>query len=151
MQEDREKENNGEMKHIRILGRVMRQTGAYKIWIGFVAFVLVCSAIVWLAEPGIDSFGDGFWYCYAVVTTVGFGDVVATALVVRVLSVLMSIFAVVVIAILTGVVVNFYNHIIELRREDSLAAFLEKVDRLPEMSKEELQEVAERVRNFMKK
>ena len=137
------------MKNLRILVKLLRQTGAHKIWIGFVAFVLVCSVIVWLAEPGIETFGDGFWYCYAVVTTVGFGDVVAVTAVVRVLSVILSVYAVVVIAIVTGVVVSFYNQIRELRQKDSLAAILDTVERLPEMSKEELQEVSDKVKKFM--
>ena len=139
------------MKSFRIFKRLLRTTGAHKIWIGFVAFVLVCSAVVWLAEPGIDSFGDGFWYCYAVVTTVGFGDVVATTTVVRVLSILMSIYAVVVIAIITGIVVSLYNQITELKQKDSLAAFLDKAERLPELSREELQEIADKVKEFVKK
>ena len=51
------------------------------------------------------------WYCFAVITTIGFGDFYATSLIGRVLTVILGIYGIVVVAILTSVVVNFYNEI----------------------------------------
>ena len=53
-----------------------------------------------------------------------------------------------VIAILTGIVVNFYNEILELRRKETLSAFLDRLEKLPELSHEELVEMSERVHKF---
>ena len=88
------------------------------------------------------------WYCYAVVTTIGFGDVVAQTLLSRVLSVALSISAALVIALVTGVVVNYYNQITELRRKETLSALMDKLERLPELSKEELEDISRRVKDF---
>ena len=40
---------------------------------------------------GFDSFGDALWYSFAVVTTIGFGDVVATTLVGRIITVILGL------------------------------------------------------------
>ena len=139
------------MKQIRLLKHILRQTGADKIWTGFVAFFLVCAAVIWLREPYITTFGDGVWYCYAVVTTIGFGDLTVTTHLARVLSMLLSVYAVLVIAIITGVVVNYYNQLVALRQKESLAALMNQLERLPELSREELEQIACQVRDYQGK
>ncbi len=136
------------MKRLRVLRQVMKQTGADKIWTGFLALFFACAAIIWLREPGIHTYRQALWYCYAVVTTIGFGDVVAQTMLARVLSVVLSISAVLVIALITGVIVNYYNQIMELKRKETLSALMDRLERLPELSGEELEEIAQKVREF---
>ena len=137
------------MRRMRILRNIMKETGADKIWFGFLAFFFICTVIIWLREPEIKRWGDAFWYCFAVVTTIGFGDVVVHLLLSRVLSVILSIYAVLVIAIVTGVVVNYYTQIVDMKRKESLAALAEKLKRLPELSHEELEEISQKVREWI--
>ena len=99
----------------------------------------------------MHSYGDALWYCYAVVTTIGFGDVVAQSFLSRVLSVLLSVSAALVIALITGVVVNYYNQISALRQKETLAAFVDKLEHLPELPPEELEQISLRVREFQNK
>lgn len=139
------------MRRIQILRRVLKRTGAYKIWTGFLAFFFVCALVIWLREPAITTLGDALWYCYAVVTTIGFGDVTVTTRLARALSVVLSIYAVLVIAIVTGVVVNFYNQLVALRQKETLAAFLDRLEHLPELPPEELEQIARRVREYQRK
>ena len=136
------------MKRIHILRDVLRQTGASKIWTGFLVQFFISAGIIWLREPDIHSYGDALWYCYAVVTTIGFGDIVVQCLLSRILSVFLSISAMIDIAIITGVIVNYYMQVTELRRKETLAAFIDKLKRLPELSPEELRELSEKVKAF---
>ncbi|MER2150598.1 MAG: potassium channel family protein [Candidatus Limivicinus sp.] len=139
------------MKRIQVLKRVLRDTGANRIWAAFVIEFFVSAAIIWLCEPDFHRYGDALWYLYAVVTTIGFGDFVAQHLVSRILSVLMSISAAVVIAIITGVIVNYFNHISSIRNEETLAAFMDKLEHLPELPPEELEQLSLKVRDFRNK
>ena len=139
------------MKRIQVLKRVLRDTGANRIWAAFVIEFFVSAAIIWLCEPDFHRYGDALWYLYAVVTTIGFGDFVAQHLVSRILSVLMSISAAVVIAIITGVIVNYFNHISSIRNEETLAAFMDKLEHLPELQPEELEQLSLKVRDFRNK
>ena len=81
----------------------------------------------------------------------GFGDLVAQHLVSRILSVLMSINAALVIALITGVIVNYYNQMNAIRNQETLAAFMDKLEHLPELPPEELEQLSLRVRDFRNK
>lgn len=136
------------MKKLRILSTVLKKTKADKIVLGFVIFLFVCAFIIMLAEPDITRYGDALWYCYAVFSTIGFGDIVATAFVTKVLSVLITVYALFAVAVVTGVVVSFYNSCVEQQFKDSKTAFLDKLQRLPELSKEELESIAEKAKKW---
>ena len=51
-------------------------------------------------------------------------------------------------AIATGVVVNFYTQMVELQRKETLAMFMDQLERLPELSREELENISRKVRQF---
>ncbi len=126
----------------------MKATGAYRVLIGFIIFFLIGTTVIWIQEPHITTWGDSFWYCFSLVSTRGFGDVVVYTPASRLFSVLMSIYAVVSIAIVTGVIVSFYNQLVRMRMKDSLSGIINRLELLPELSKEELAEISERVRKI---
>ena len=139
------------MKGLRILVRILKQTGATRILLGFIVLYFLCALIIWLREPQIKTYGDGLWYCYAVITTIGFGDVIVTSHVSRVVSMILSSYAVLAIAIITGVVVNYYNQIVELKQSETITAVLDRLEHMPEMSKDELEELSRDVRSIRRK
>ena len=126
----------------------MRKTGADKFGIAFLVLFFACAGIIWLIDPGIHNLGEALWYCFSVVTTIGFGDVIAEHFVSRALSVVLSVAAVLVIALITGVIVNYYTHVIDLKNKETLTAFMDELERLPELSHDELVEISERVKIF---
>ena len=139
------------MRKLKILGRIMKETRADRILSGFVIFYVGCAVIIWLWEPGIKSLGDALWYCYAVITTIGFGDIIVTTHIARIISVVLSIYAVLVIAIVTGVIVNYFTQIVQLRQKETLASVLDKLERLPEMSERELEELSKQIHDMRQK
>ena len=50
--------------------------------------------------------------------------------------------------IVTGVVVSYFQQSVQVQFEDSKMAFLDKLERLPELSKEELEEIAAKARKL---
>ena len=64
-----------------------------------------------MVEETIPTFWDALWYCFAVITTIGFGDFAAVSIIGRVLTVILGIYGIVIVAIITSVIVNFYNEI----------------------------------------
>ena len=136
------------VKKFRTLRSILRQTLADRVLLSFLAFILFCALAIWILEPGITHFSDALWYCYAVITTVGFGDVYVTRFASKMLSVLLSIYSVISIAILTGVVVNFFTELVALRRKESLASIIDKLEHLPDLTREELDEISEHIRNL---
>ena len=61
---------------------------------------------------------------------------------------LLVIYSLFVVAIATGVVVNFYTQMVELQRKETLAMFMDQLERLPELSREELENISRKVRQF---
>lgn len=136
------------MKKLRILWGILRHTHADRILLGFVLFLLADAAIIQIVEPDISRYGDALWYCYAVISTAGFGDIVAVTLIGKTCSVLLTIYTLFVVAIVTGVVVNFYTQLVELQRKETLAAFMDKLERLPELSKDELETISKNIKRY---
>ena len=135
------------MKRIKVLGSVLKRTRADKIIIGFITFIFAIAAVIQLVEPD-NRYGDALWYCYAVISTAGFGDVVAVTFIGKMCSVLLTIYSLFVVAIATGVVVNFYTQMVEMQRKETLAMFMDQLERLPELSREELENISRKVRQF---
>ena len=129
------------INRFKLLGNILRHTKADRVLLSFVCFVFADAALIWLFEPTIRTYGGALWYCYAVISTAGFGDVVVTSVIAKILSVVLTCYAVLVLAIVTGVVVNYYNQVTEIRDKETLRSFLSQLERLPELSQEELKEL----------
>lgn len=139
------------MKKLRILKKILVRTHAHKILFGFVLFILAVALILTLREPGIHNYCDALWYCYAVISTTGFGDIVVVTFIGKALSILLTIYSILVIAIVTGVVVNYYNQIIKLQQEATVTSYINKLEHLPELSKTELEEISQKIAKFKAK
>lgn len=138
------------MQKLRVMKGVFVRTRAYRVLYSFLMFFFLGALVIWLADPGIESYGRALWYCYAVVSTVGFGDVVAGAFITRIISVLLTVYGLFALAILTGVIVNAYTQMIQIQQRETLAAYADKLEHLPELSREELEELSRGIRKFRK-
>ena len=96
---------------MKLLLNILVKTHAFDALVGLMAFIIAFSFMIPVVEPNITNFWDAMWYCFTVVTTIGFGDFYATTVVGRILTVVLGIYGIVVVAILTSVVVNFYNEV----------------------------------------
>ncbi len=133
------------MKKLKLLWRICRTTDADKIVLGFVAFVLFSAFIFTLVEPGIGGYGDGIWYAFAVFTTIGFGDMVAVTLIGRISTIMLGLYGILVIALIPGIIVNYYIEMSKIKARSSVATCLDQMERLPELSREDLEKISEAV------
>ena len=136
------------MKRLKLLKGVLKKTHANSIILGFVIFVLLCGLLIFIIDPNIHSYGDALWYLYSVTFTVGLGDVSVSTIIARICSLLVSVYALFVTALATGVVVSFYNRCVEQEYKETREAILDKLSRLPELSKEELAEISDKVKEI---
>lgn len=99
------------LEKMKLLLDILVKTHTIDIIVCLFAFMVAFSFILPKMEPSIDDFWDGMWYCFTVITTIGFGDMVAVTRAGRLLTVVLGIYGIVVVAILTSVIVNFYNEV----------------------------------------
>lgn len=93
----------------RVLFKIMLSTFTLEILFGLVMMVVFASLVFMKVEPAITTFPDGLWYCFAIVTTIGFGDFYAVTPIGRLISVLLGIYGIIVVSVITSIAVNFYN------------------------------------------
>jgi len=99
-----------------VLREIIRKTYAAEIIFGLMLLIVALSYVLEFTEESFTSFWDGLWYCFAVVTTIGFGDLTPTTEIGRLLSVILGLYGIVVVALITSIIVNFYG---EMKKEDA--------------------------------
>ncbi|MBR3539032.1 MAG: hypothetical protein IKN79_08165 [Eubacterium sp.] len=95
-----------------ILMKIIRKTYALEILFGLGMLIISFSYVLqYFDRNTFHSFGDGLWYCFAVVTTTGFGDIAAASPAGRILSVILGIYGIIVVSLITSIIVNFYTEV----------------------------------------
>ena len=95
--------------NLKMLQHIIRETYAAEIIFGLLILIFTFSYLLAMTEPNMTEYWDAVWYCFAIVTTIGFGDITAVTLVGRILSVILGIYGIVVVALITSIIVNFYG------------------------------------------
>ena len=96
---------------LRGLLKIIRKTYVFEIVYGLIVLMVAFSFYFYIMEDGIKTFGDGLWYCFAIITTIGFGDFTVHSVVGRILSVILGVYGIIVVASITSVIVNYYNEV----------------------------------------
>jgi voltage-gated potassium channel len=134
------------MRKLNILWKIIKMAALDKIIYGFIIFVLVISFIITLVEPSIYTYGDGLWYSFISFTTIGFGDIVAITFIGRICTVILVIYGMLIIALIPGVIVSYYQEIIKIKSDNNISEFLLDLERLPNLPKERLEEISNNIK-----
>ena len=124
-----------------LLRDIVQQTYAAEIIFGLL--LLIASFSFVLIYTDTESFNgeytNALWYCFAVVTTIGFGDMTAVSTVGRILSVVLGVYGIVVVALITSIIVNFYG---EMKK-----AGIEETASVPETEQETEENICREAEN----
>lgn len=134
------------MKKIKLLWKIFRSVGADKIIVGFVLFLLCVAYALKLIEPNIYTFGDGIWYCFSVVTTIGFGDYVAVTTLGRSLTIFLGIYGLLVVGLIPGILVSYFLEFTKIKADTSVLNFLDQLEHLDQLDKQELKELSNKIK-----
>lgn len=138
------------MKGLRRIRKLLVRTGTIKIFIVFLITLFVGGVVMMFIEPQVNGVFEGFYFCFVASTTIGFGDIVPVTVLGRIIIILLTLEGILTVAMVPGVVVAYYTEYLKIREKETISTFLEKLESLPEMSKEELEELSERVKSFNK-
>lgn len=128
---------------------VLKKTGTIKIFTSFLIFLVIVAIVLRFIEPNIKTIFDSFWYCFVAFTTIGFGDIVVTTIVGKMITIILSLYGILVTAMITGTIVSYYNEYLNDKQSDTISMFLEKLQNLPKLSKEELEDISKRINKFV--
>lgn len=136
------------MKRLRIFWIILKRTHADKILSTFIINLFIVAIFVQLVEPEINTYLDSLWFCFVSFTSIGFGDIVPVTLIGRLLTVYITLHAILVLAIIPGIVTSYYIEIVARKEKESATILLDKLERLPELSKEELTALSEKIKKI---
>ena len=133
---------------LRLFYLVLKRSGAWRVLSAFGILYLVCALVVLIWEPGVSTYGDALWFLWAVSTTVGLGDLTAVTTCGRLATIICSFAAIGATAIVTALIVDFFNERRQSMVDEALTAQLDKLEHLSELSKQELDEISAWVRRL---
>ncbi len=94
-----------------LLREIVQRTYAAEIIFGLLLMIASFSFVLRYTDRAAfgGEYTNALWYCFAVVTTIGFGDMTATSAIGRILTVIMGVYGIIVVALITSIIVNFYG------------------------------------------
>ena len=106
-----------------LLRDIVQKTYAAEIIFGLLLLIASFSFVLLYTDAASfdGKYTNALWYCFAVVTTIGFGDMTAVSSIGRVLSVILGIYGIIVVALITSIIVNFYGEMKKVRAEEAEA------------------------------
>lgn len=135
-------------KNTKMLWRVIRRLQFDKILLVFLLVYCVVALVIYWIEPGIDKVGDAFWYTFAACTSIGFGDVVVTSVLARVLTVIITVYELFIVSLFSGVIVSYYLELIRRKENEMVAKVVDKLEHVSELPPEELKEIEKKAKKL---
>jgi voltage-gated potassium channel len=117
----------------------------------YIVVYFVFSLAIWFCDPDIKDLSDALWFTFQTVTTIGYGDLQATSVLGRILTVILAIYSVAIVAIFTGVIAGYFVEALKTKRNEEVITFLNSLEKLPEMSTEELKDISVRAKDLSDK
>ena len=104
-----------------IIKNIIKKTYAVEVIFWLVLLIFAFSFVLSDIEPGIPTYLDALWYCFTLITTIGFGDFTAVTFVGRMLSVILGLYGIICVALITSIIVTFYGEFKDYSDEEEEA------------------------------
>ena len=135
------------MKKFRMLWKIIKFCYADRITLIYLCTLTISAILLRFFDPAFKNWGSAIWYLYSVITTSGFGDIIPITVLGKALTLIVGLFSLFMVALITGIVVNTFTEFSKAKRNASVTEFMDKLERLPELSKEELQNISNQIKN----
>ena len=136
------------MKNRKTLYLVLKRTHFFEVLGAYLLVFMAFAFVIYRHETVFTTYGSALWYCFELVTTIGFGELVAVTRIGKLLSILLSIYSIGMIAIITSTVVTYHQAKLKTQENEAFILFMDKLERLPELDKKELEEISEKIKNL---
>lgn len=97
--------------HLQIIWHILKVTGFATFLTSFFSFIFIAAGLLIWLEPDFTSYGDSLWYSFVTATTVGYGDLIATTTLGRMISIILAIYGILFLGSLSGLMVSYYTEV----------------------------------------
>lgn len=133
------------MKTVSLFSLLLKQTKTVRYLVSFLIAFLICSLLMWMLDPSIETFGDAIWFGFMLVTTTGFGDLTVRTPAARLVAVFLGLYGVLTIGFICGVGASWLFEKVREGKNDSVAMMLYQLEHLDELSDEQIQALQTRI------
>ena len=100
------------MKGFRRIGKLLHRTGTIKFFFAYLVVLLIGGILLSFIEPQVHGIFEGFYFCFVASTTIGFGDIVPVTVLGRIITIIVTLFGVLTVAMVPGVVVAYFGNVL---------------------------------------
>lgn len=125
------------MSAIKLLISISRSLHLKKILLGLVLVYIVCSLLLWQLDPAIETVGNGFWFGFILITTIGFGDYTVTTMPARIVAMILGLYGDLTIIFITGIMTSWIYERWQDSKDTSITQVMYQLENLPDLSDEE--------------
>lgn len=104
-------DKNHRIHRLRIIWHILKVTGFTTFLASFFSFIFVAAGLLLWLEPNFASYGDSLWYSFVTATTLGYGDMLVTTTLGRIISIILAIYGILFLGSLSGIVVSYYTEV----------------------------------------
>lgn len=97
--------------------RILKRTGMLQLLGSFIVVFFIAALIILVTEPHITTYPDALWYTFVSSTSIGFGDICVETHLGRIITVIMTVYEIVVAAMIPGVVVTYYSEYMKIKEK----------------------------------
>ena len=78
------------MRNLKLLHTALKINGVSKVLISFLIYLFLTALAIMLIDSEIHNYLDALWYCFSVISTIGFGNMIVTSIIAKVLTAILS-------------------------------------------------------------
>lgn len=135
-------------KRNRALYIALKRTRIFETLVVFLTIFFAISYAIFRLDTAFPTYGASIWYCFELVTTIGFGETVALSKIGKILSIFLSVYSIGIIAIITSTVVTYHQVKVRTQKDDALFLFMDQLEHLPELTQNELTELSNQIKKL---
>ena len=134
------------MKKLKIFYKILKSIHVITFINIFLISCVLASILLTLIEPQLTSIGDSLWFTFASVTTIGYGDFTPVTPIGRIITVMITLYGILVVSIITASIVRFIGAIQKAKTQNTIDILIGELENLEELDKEQLKKLSEKIR-----
>ncbi|MET3644390.1 potassium channel family protein [Streptococcus gallinaceus] len=104
-------QNKKQVHRLKIIWQLLKVTGFTTFLASFFSFIFLAAGLLLWLEPDFTSYGNSLWYCFVTATTVGYGDLLVTTTLGRLISILLAFYGILFLGSMSGLIVSYYTEV----------------------------------------
>ncbi len=127
---------------------ILKQSGMIPALTVFILCVFGAATLLYYFPSGthnLHTYQDSLWFIFVSVFTVGYGDIYVTGLLPRLITVFITIYGVILVALIPGIFAAYFQEVAKQQKQETALTIYHKLKNLPNLTKDELEMISNEI------